>query len=118
MNAVISPVIAQVVSLTKRGASARERAIALRSGVGQEAATLGFGQPTPDAVGFVHPQRELEAFRLHDALGTDALGFRLARFPFLAPLCHRRRKEQSRFRTSARGLQMPGFMNDAERHAL
>src|SRR5258708_24184947 len=99
MNAVISPVIAQVVSLTKRGASARERPIPIRSGVGQQAATLGFGHPTPDAVGFVHPQRELEAFRLHDALATDAFGFRLPRFPFLTPICHSLRKAQSRNRT-------------------
>src|SRR5450759_3375035 len=88
------------------------------SAVGEETPTLGFGQAAPDAVRFVHAQRELEALGLHETLRADRLGLRLARLSRVAPLRHRRWEEQRGLRTSARGLQMPGFVNDAERHAL
>ena len=42
-------------------------------GVGEEAA-FGLGQTAPDAVRFVHTHRELEAFRLHEALRANAFG--------------------------------------------
>src|SRR5207249_3326519 len=77
------------------------------SGVGKEAATLGFGQAAPDAVRLVHAQRELEALLSHDALRADRLRLRLARFSHVPPFGDRRRKEQRRLGASARGPEMP-----------
>src|SRR6266566_4013530 len=66
----------------------------------------------------VYAQRELEALLSHDALRADRLRLRLARFSHVPPFGDRRRKEQRRLGASARGPEMPGFMNDAERQAL
>ena len=86
--------------------------------VGRQAATFGFGEAAPDAVRLAHAQREVEALLLHDALRADLFALASRDFALVAPFGDRRREEQRRLRAAARRLQMPRFVNDAERHAM
>jgi hypothetical protein len=89
----------------------------LEVGFGEERATLGLGEPTPDPVRFPHPNREVEAVVAHATLRADSLRVRLPRLAIVSALRRRRWKEQRRFGTSARCFQVPGLVNKTECHA-
>ena len=92
-------------------------ATGLQAGFGEERAPLRLGEPAPDPMGLTYPQCEIEAVAADPALRADLLRVRLSRLAVVAPLRRRRRKEQCRFRTSARCFQVPSLMNKTECHA-